>query len=392
MDSQRSSVQWIGARWILACESTGTKCVSTGSAALHPQHIASSHIMQPKTAFITGVTGQDGSYLTELLLSKGYKVCGLVRRSSSTPKPRIEHIYTDPHQADTQMLLEYGDMSDGSSLRHLLTRICPDEIYNLAAQSHVRISFDLPEYTADVTDLGVLRLLEATRDFVQSSGKPVRFYQASSSEMYGATPPPQNESTSFRPRSPYAVSKLAAYWHTVNHREAYNLHASNGILFNHESERRGENFVTRKITRAAGRIKVGLQDRLFLGNLDAKRDWGHAQDYVEAMWLMLQQDTPDDYVVATGEAHSVREFLAATFEFLGLDWTEHVGIDPYYQRPTEVDYLLGDATKASRKLGWKPRIGFMELVKLMTEHDLELAQREAHAGRFLADTAIPFAA
>jgi len=338
--------------------------------------------MAPKKALITGITGQDGSYLAEFLLEKGYQVYGLVRRSSSTPKPRLEHLYTEPHLRQANLFLEYGDMSDGSSLRNLLTRICPDEIYNLAAQSHVRISFDLPEYTADVTDLGPLRLLEATRDFVKTSGKAVRFYQASSSEMFGSAPPPQNENTPFRPRSPYAISKVAAYWHTVNYREAYGLHTSNGILFNHESERRGENFVTRKITRAAGRIKVGLQQKLFLGNLEAKRDWGHARDYVEVMWLMLQQPVPDDYVIATGEAHSVREFAEAVFSLLDLDWTQYVQTDAYYNRPTEVDYLLGDAGKAHAKLGWKPRIGFRELVRLMTDYDLDLAEREAHALSF----------
>ncbi len=338
--------------------------------------------MSAKKALVTGITGQDGSYLAELLLSKGYEVYGVVRRSSSTQKDRLEHIYRDPHLPDTRLFLEYGDLADGSSLRHLLSRIQPDEIYNLAAQSHVRISFDQAEYTADVTGMGVLRLLEAMRDQMQTGGKKIRFYQASSSEMFGSAPAPQGESTPFHPRSPYAVAKVAAFWHTVNYRESYGFHCSNGILFNHESERRGENFVTRKITRAATRIKLGLQDKLYLGNLDAKRDWGHARDYVEAMWMMLQQDEPDDYVVATGHAYSVQDFLVATFESLDLDWNDFVEIDSYYHRPAEVDHLLGDTSKIEEKLGWKPKVGFQELVRLMTEHDLELAKREAHALEF----------
>lgn len=335
-----------------------------------------------KKALVTGITGQDGSFLAEFLLQKGYEVYGVVRRSSSTQKERIEHLYREPHLPDTHLFLEYGDLADGSSLRHLLSRISPDEIYNLAAQSHVRISFDQAEYTADVTGLGVLRLLEAMRDHIETTGKNVRYYQASSSEMFGSASPPQNEDTPFHPRSPYAVSKVAGFWHTVNSREAYGFHCSNGILFNHESERRGENFVTRKITRAAGRIKVGLQQKLYLGNLDAKRDWGHAKDYVEAMWMMLQQDQPDDYVIATGTAHSVRELLAATFEHLELDWHDFVEVDPYYCRPAEVDYLMGDPSKAQATLGWKSKVDFKELVRLMTEHDLELAEREAHALKF----------
>lgn len=338
--------------------------------------------MSAKKALVTGITGQDGSYLAEFLLEKGYEVYGVVRRSSSSFRERLEHIYREPHLPNTRLFLEYGDLADGSSLRHLLSVVNPDEIYNLAAQSHVRISFDQAEYTADVTGMGVLRLLEAMRDYMQISGKKVRFYQASSSEMFGSVPPPQNENTPFHPRSPYAVAKVAGYWHCVNYRESYGFHCSNGILFNHESERRGENFVTRKITRAATRIKLGLQDKLYLGNLDAKRDWGYAKDYVEAMWLMLQQDEPDDYVVATGQAYSVREFLTATFEYLQLDWKDFVEIDAYYRRPAEVDHLLGDSSKIQKRLGWKPKVGFQELVRLMTEHDLELAEREAHAMKF----------
>jgi len=332
-----------------------------------------------KRALITGITGQDGSFLAELLLSKGYQVYGIVRRSSTIRKERLEHIYREPHEGGTDLLLEYGDLADGLSLRNLIGRIQPDEVYNLAAQSHVRVSFDQPEYTADVTGTGALRLLEAIRDYQNATGKRVRFYQASSSEMFGAAPPPQNERTPFHPRSPYAVAKVAAFWFTVNYREAYGLHASNGILFNHESERRGENFVTRKITRAAGRIKVGLQRKLYLGNLDARRDWGYARDYVEAMWRMLQQDQPDDYVIATGESHSVREFAEAVFSRLGLDWRDFVELDPYYERPAEVHHLCGDASKAARVLGWRPRTSFHELVAIMTDYDLELAEREAYA-------------
>jgi GDPmannose 4,6-dehydratase len=335
-----------------------------------------------KRALITGITGQDGSYLTELLLAKGYTVHGIVRRSSSMARTRLEHIYRARHFEREKLYLEYGDMTDGSSLRTIITRVAPDETYNLAAQSHVRVSFDTPEYTVDVADVGTLRLLEALRDYQKQTGKTARYYQASSSEMFGSTPPPQNETTPFHPRSPYAIAKVAGYWHTVNYREAYGLHSSNGILFNHESERRGENFVTRKITLAAGRIKVGLQKELYLGNLDAKRDWGHAKDYVEAMWLMLQQEKPDDYVVATGESRSVRDFLDASFGLLGLNWQDHVKTDAFYLRPSEVDFLKGDATKARKKLGWQPKVSFQEMVKIMTEHDLELAQRELHAGQF----------
>lgn len=338
--------------------------------------------MNDKCALVTGITGQDGSYLAELLLEKGYHVYGMVRRSSSVQKTRIDHFYRDPHLTNVPLFLEYGDLADASSIRHVLTKVQPDEVYNLAAQSHVRVSFDQAEYTFDVTGTGVLRLLEAIRDYRDAASKEVRFYQASSSEMFGSSPPPQNEDTPFRPRSPYAVAKVASFWHTVNYREAYDLHCSNGILFNHESERRGENFATRKITRAAGLIKLGLQKKLYLGNLEAKRDWGHAKDYVEAMWLMLQQDTPDDYVVSTGESHSVKEFLESVFSFLGLNWHEYVETDAYYFRPTEVDFLLGDSSKARNKLNWKPKIGFQELVRIMTEYDLELAEREAHARQF----------
>jgi GDPmannose 4,6-dehydratase len=335
-----------------------------------------------KTALITGITGQDGSYLAELLLSKGYRVIGLVRRSSSVFKTRIEHLYQEPHIRDSLLLLEYGDMSDGSSLRRILSKFKPDEIYNLAAQAHVRVSFDQPEYTADVTGMGVLRLLEAIREFVDQSGKSIRYFQASSSEIFGAAPPPQSEATRHHPRSPCGVAKLTGYWNTVNYRESYGMFCSNGILFNHESERRGENFVTRKITRAAGRIKLGLQSELYLGNLSAKRDWGHARDFVEAMWLMLQADKPDDYVIATGESHSVREFLDAAFSMLDLDWQRYVKVDPYYFRPAEVDDMCGDPTKARILLGWTPKVLFKDLVRYMVEHDLDLAQREAYAAIF----------
>lgn len=329
-----------------------------------------------KRALITGITGQDGSYLAELLLAKGYQVHGIIRRSSSFNTERIDHLYQDPHEPGSRLFLHYGDLTDGTALRRILERVQPDEVYNLAAQSHVKVSFEQPEYTADVVATGSLRLLEAVRDYVKLSGRQVRFYQAGSSEMFGASPPPQNERTPFYPRSPYAVAKVAAYWYAVNYREAYGLFVANGILFNHESERRGETFVTRKITRAAGRIKLGLQKKLYLGNLEAKRDWGYAPDYVEAMWLMLQQDEPDDYVIATGEAHSVREFLEKAFGILGLDPYEYLEIDPRYYRPTEVDYLLGDATKARHKLGWHPKVSFEELVRRMVYHDLELARRE----------------
>ena len=329
-----------------------------------------------KCALITGITGQDGSYLAEFLLSKNYQVHGIVRRASSFNTGRLEGIYIDPHNYSARLTLHYGDMTDGTGLRRILEKVSPDEIYNLAAQSHVRVSFDQPEYTADAVATGTLRLLKAVRDHISVSGKHVRIYQAGSSEMFGAASPPQNEKTAFYPRSPYAVSKVAAHWYAVNYREAYGLFICNGILFNHESPRRGETFVTRKITRALARIKLGLQEKLFLGNLDSKRDWGHAADYVEAMWLMLAQDTPGDYVVATGESHSVREFLDTAAEHCGLNWEKHVEIDPRYFRPTEVDYLLGDAEKARKKLGWVPKVGFKQLVQLMMDSDLELARQE----------------
>jgi GDPmannose 4,6-dehydratase len=329
-----------------------------------------------KKALITGITGQDGSYLAELLLSKGYEVHGVVRRASSFNTDRIDHLYQDPHESGARLFLHYGDLADGTGLRRLLEKVLPDEVYNLGAQSHVRVSFDEPEYTADVDAIGTLRLLEAIRDYRERTGHDVRFYQASSSEMFGAAPPPQGENTPFHPRSPYAVAKVYSYWQTINHRESYGIFACNGILFNHESPRRGETFVTRKITRAVGRIKMGLQDKVYLGNLDARRDWGFAGDYVEAMWLMLQQDAPDDYVVATGEAYSVREFAEKAFSLAGLDWETHVAFDPRYLRPAEVDHLLGDPTKATERLAWKPKVSFENLVKMMVEHDLELARRE----------------
>ena len=329
-----------------------------------------------KTALIFGITGQDGSFLAELLLAKGYDVHGVIRRASTFNTDRIDAVYRDPHEGRATMRLHYGDMSDGTGLRRVIAQVQPDEIYNLAAQSHVRVSFDQAEYTADVVATGTLRALEAVRDHMKAGGKPVRFYQAGSSEMFGAAPPPQNEATAFYPRSPYAVSKVAAHWFTVNYREAYGLFATNGILFNHESERRGETFVTRKITRALGRIKLGMQDKLYLGNLEAKRDWGYAGDYVEAMWMMLQAPQPGDYVVATGESHSVREFLDVAGVYAGLDWTKHVETDPRYFRPSEVDHLCGDSSKARRELGWRPKIDFRELVRLMIEHDLDLAQQE----------------
>jgi len=325
-----------------------------------------------KKALITGITGQDGSYLAELLLSKGYEVHGLIRRASTFNTGRLEPIYVDPHSARSRFFLHYGDLSDASALARLISKIQPEEIYNLAAQSHVRVSFDSPEYTADITATGTVRLLEAVRE----TGSRPRFYQASSSEMFGkAQEIPQRETTPFHPRSPYACAKVFSYWITVNYREAYGLHATNGILFNHESPRRGETFVTRKITRSVAHIKAGLQDKLYLGNLDAKRDWGYAKEYVEAMWLMLQQERPDDYVIATGETHSVREFLEAAFSYAGLDWRPHVEIDPRYYRPTEVDMLVGDASKAKRQLGWEPKTRFADLVKLMVDADIELLRR-----------------
>jgi GDPmannose 4,6-dehydratase len=322
---------------------------------------------QAKKALITGITGQDGSYLAELLLAKGYEVHGLMRRSSTFNTRRIDHLYVDPHEAGARFFLHYGDLSDSGQLTHLIYNLQPGEIYHLAAQSHVRVSFDMPEYTGDISGLGVTRLLEAIRH----SGIQTRFYQASSSELYGSAPPPQNEETPMQPRSPYAAAKLYAYWMVRNYREAYGLFAVNGILFNHESPRRGETFVTRKITRAVARIKLGLQEKLYLGNLEARRDWGYAPDFVEGMWLMLQQETADDYVLATGESHSVREFLEAAFAHAELDLRQYVEIDPRYFRPIEVDALLGDAAKARRLLGWEPKVSFGELVRLMVDADVQ---------------------
>jgi GDPmannose 4,6-dehydratase len=330
-----------------------------------------------KTALISGITGQDGSFLAEVLLEKGYEVWGIIRRSSSFNTDRIDHLYQDPHEKGTRLRLVYGDLNDSSSLNTILRQVQPDEIYNLGAQSHVRVSFDIPEYTAEVTGLGTVRFLEAIRE----AGIKPKFYQASSSELYGKVfETPQTETTPFYPRSPYACAKAYAYHITVNYRESYGLFACNGILFNHESERRGETFVSRKITRAATRIKVGLQEKLYMGNLDARRDWGYARDYVEAMWMMMQVDNPDDYVIATGETHSVREFLEKAFSSLDLDWQKYVEVDPRYFRPAEVDLLLGDASKARSQLGWEPKVTFDELVKLMVDHDLELAKQEAQAG------------
>jgi GDPmannose 4,6-dehydratase len=331
-----------------------------------------------KRALITGITGQDGSFLTELLLEKGYDVYGIQRRSSSFNTGRIDHLYQDPHEPDTRLRMFYGDLNDSSSLNTILRRVQPDEIYNLGAQSHVRVSFDVPEYTGEVTGLGTVRLLEAIRE----AGIRPKFYQASSSELFGkVAETPQNEKTPFHPRSPYGCAKAYSYYITVNYRESYDIFACNGILFNHESERRGETFVSRKITRAATRIKLGLQEKLYLGNLDARRDWGYARDYVEAMWLMLQADEAEDYVIATGETHSIRDFLDLSFGRLDLDWKQYVEIDPRYYRPAEVDLLLGDATKARKQLGWEPRVTFPELVKLMVEYDLELAKQEYAASR-----------
>ena len=325
-----------------------------------------------KKALITGITGQDGSYLTELLLSKKYEVYGIVRRSSSFHTGRIDHLYRDPHERPLLKLI-YGDLTDGGSLSTIINEIEPDEVYNLGAQSHVRVSFDTPIYTVNTNALGTLRLLEAIR----SSNKPAKFYQASSSEMYGkVVETPQTEKTPFYPRSPYGCAKVYSFWQTVNYREAYGLFACNGILFNHESPRRGETFVTRKITRAATRIKLGLQDKLYLGNLDAKRDWGFAGDYVETMWLMLQQDKPDDYVIATGQTHSVREFLDEVFGYLDLDWQKYIETDPRYYRPSEVDFLLGDSSKAMKVLKWEPRVTFKELARMMTDADMKLAEYE----------------
>jgi GDPmannose 4,6-dehydratase len=320
-----------------------------------------------KKALITGITGQDGSYLAELLLGKGYEVHGIIRRSSSFNTERIDHLYTDAHLPNTKLFLHYGDLADSSMLTNLLYQINPDEVYHLGAQSHVKVSFDMPEYTGDVTGLGTVRILEALR----RSGIKSRFYQASSSEMFGSAPPPQNEGTPFQPRSPYGAAKVYAFWIAKNYRDGYGLFVCNGILFNHESPRRGETFVSRKITKAVARIKLGLQDKLYLGNLDAKRDWGYAKEYVEAMWLMLQQEQPEDYVIATGETHSVQEFLDEAFGYLDLDWRTYIAIDPRYYRPTEVDILCGDASYAKKKLGWEPKVRIKELVRMMVDADLK---------------------
>lgn len=331
-----------------------------------------------KKALITGISGQDGSYLAEILLEKGYEVHGIIRRASSFNRERIEPIYLNQGSTSRHLHLHYGDLADSACLCNLFNRIKPDEVYNLGAQSHVRVSFDIPEYTADVVGTGVVRVLEAMRN----AGVDAKFYQASSSEMYGKVlETPQSETTPFYPRSPYAAAKVYGYWITVNYRESYNLFACNGILFNHESPRRGETFVTRKITLAAARIKLGIQDKLFLGNLDSKRDWGYAKEYCEAMWRMMQHDTPDDYVVATGETHTVREFLEEVFEYLGLDYTKHVEIDPRYFRPTEVDLLVGDASKAKRVLGWAPQTTFRDLARLMVDADMNIARQDQKEGR-----------
>lgn len=338
----------------------------------HRGFSAAAYASGVKTALITGVTGQDGSYLSEFLLKKGYEVHGLIRRASSFNTGRLDGIYKDPHESGVRFLMHYGDLSDSGSLVNLVRRLQPDEIYHLGAQSHVKVSFDVPEYTADATGMGTVRILEAVR----ASGVATRFYQAGSSEMFGSVPPPQNELTPFHPRSPYGVAKVFAHWITVNYREAHGLFACNGILMNHESPRRGETFVTRKVTRAVARIKAGLQDKVYLGNLDARRDWGYAPEYVEAMWLMLQQDSPQDYVIATGEAHTVREFAELAFARVDLDWERYVEIDPRYYRPAEVDYLMGDATKAKNELGWQPRTSFSELVAIMVDADVQLLEDE----------------
>jgi GDPmannose 4,6-dehydratase len=330
-----------------------------------------------KKALITGITGQDGSYLSSFLLGKGYEVHGILRRASTFNTDRIDHLYRDPHDPAARLFLHYGDLTDGSSLRRILHKVNPEEVYNLGAQSHVKVSFEQAEYTADVVATGTLRLLEAVRDYMTVTGATVKLYQAGSSEMFGAAKPPQSEATAFYPRSPYAAAKVAAYWYCVNYREAYNMFVANGLLFNHESPLRGETFVTRKITRAVGRIKLGIQKKLFLGNLDSRRDWGFAGDYVQAMWMMLQHGEPDDFVVATGEAYSVREFLDAAFERAGLDWHQYVELDPRYLRPTEVDYLMGDPSKAKQALGWTRTVTFPELVNMMVDQDIELAKQES---------------
>jgi len=346
---------------------------------------------QRKRALITGITGQDGSYLSELLLEKGYEVHGIIRRTSTFNTDRIDHIYVDPHNEEARLFLHYGDLTDGVTLRRILEQVKPTEIYNLGAQSHVRVSFDSPEYTVDSVGMGTLRLLEAIRDYRQRTGIDVRFYQAGSSEMYGLVQEvPQKETTPFYPRSPYACAKVYAHWQTVNYRESYGIFACNGILFNHESPRRGETFVTRKITRAIARIVAGNQKKLYLGNLDSKRDWGYAKDYVKAMWLMLQQDKPDDYVVATGETHSIREFLDVSFQYVNLDWHDYVEFDERYLRPAEVDLLLGDPSKAQQKLSWSPSVTFEQLVGLMVEADLralDLASPNGKGSQLLDDNA-----
>jgi len=346
---------------------------------------------QRKRALITGITGQDGSYLSELLLDKGYEVHGIIRRTSTFNTDRIDHIYVDPHNEEARLFLHYGDLTDGVTLRRILEQVKPTEIYNLGAQSHVRVSFDSPEYTVDSVGMGTLRLLEAIRDYRQRTGIDVRFYQAGSSEMYGLVQEvPQKETTPFYPRSPYACAKVYAHWQTVNYRESYGIFACNGILFNHESPRRGETFVTRKITRAIARIVAGNQKKLYLGNLDSKRDWGYAKDYVKAMWLMLQQDKPDDYVVATGETHSIREFLDVSFQYVNLDWHDYVEFDERYLRPAEVDLLIGDPSKAQQKLSWSPSVTFEQLVGLMVEADLralDLASPNGKGSQLLDDNA-----
>jgi GDPmannose 4,6-dehydratase len=334
--------------------------------------------MLVKRALVTGVTGQDGSYLTEFLLNRGYMVHGLLRRSSSFNTQRLDGIYRDPHETGVRFRLHHGDLSDSGSLINLIHEIEPEEVYHLGAQSHVKVSFDTPEYTANTTGLGTIRILQA----IQASGIKTRFYQASSSEMFGSTPAPQNELTPFHPRSPYGVAKVFGYWSTVNYREAYGLFAANGVLFNHESPRRGETFVSRKVTRAVARIRAGLQDKLYLGNLESRRDWGYAPEFVEAMWMMLQQDEPDDFVIATGESHTVREFVERAFERVGLDWERYVEIDPRYYRPSEVDELRGDASKARRVLGWTPKTTFAGLVDLMVDADIQLLEDQL-AGRLV---------
>lgn len=336
---------------------------------------------QTKKALITGITGQDGSYLSELLLDKGYEVHGIIRRTSTFNTDRIDHLYVDPHDDDARLFLHYGDLTDGTTLRRIIEEVQPQEIYNLGAQSHVRVSFDAPEYTVDTVGMGALRLLEAMRDYQHRTGREVRFYQAGSSEMFGKVQHvPQNEETPFYPRSPYSCAKVYAHWQTINYRESYDLFACNGILFNHESPRRGETFVTRKITRAVARIVAKQQDDLYLGNLDSKRDWGYARDYVRAMWMMLQQDKPDDYVISTNETYSIRQFLEIAFSHVNLNWEDHVKFDPRYLRPAEVDLLIGDCTKAKKHLGWEPSVTFEELVKLMVDADLAVLGLEPPTG------------